>query len=144
MVCFALIISSLLVPSFIVKSVAVDQAHERQNLQPMEKFRMKMMLEFLRQNHPELLDTVDNIKAMERRASELAREFKRADAEIEKQHTLNEIRGLLEDATRQKFELTDMTLEGLQQKLDELRLRHHRHQTRFDEIIDNRLRNLLH
>jgi len=39
MVCFALIISSLLVPSFIVKSVAVDQAHERQNLQPMEKFR---------------------------------------------------------------------------------------------------------
>jgi hypothetical protein len=143
-VCFALIISSLFVPSFIVKSVAVDPAHEQENTTPLEKFRLKMMMEFLRQRHPEFLDIVDHIKATEGRASDLAREFKRVGTEEERRHTLDRVRGLLEEATRQKFELTEMTLDGLQQRLDELRRRHHRHQTRFDEIVDTRLNRLLH
>lgn len=144
LLCFALIISFPLIPSFIEKSKAVERHRERRKHPPMEKFQRKMMMDFLRLHHPDVLGAVKNIRAMESEAHNLAREFKHSTSEDEKRRTANRIRRLLEEAARQKFELTEMTLEGVQQKLDELRSRHDRNKLRFDELIEYRLERLLH
>jgi hypothetical protein len=50
---------------------------------------------------------------------------------------------LLEEATMTRFELTDVALEGIQMKIEEMRTRHENNRRLFDDIIERRMKNLL-
>ena len=140
----ALIISFSLNPGFIEKSGAAEHFREGEKHRPAEKFRRKMMLNFLQMHHPDIHNQMRHLKNMEEEANALAQNFRHSRSEEEKQHIENHIRGLLEETMRQRLELTDLALHGIQEKLDEIRERHDRNKLRFDEILDHRLRKLLH
>ena len=108
-----------------------------------ENIQRNRTLQYLRQHHPELLQMISDIRKMEDQARNLARAHARRPNEDDKRAVEDRIRSLMEDTLRLQFKMTDMTLESLARRYEELRERHERNKGQFDEIVEQRLARLI-
>ena len=121
------------------------QAARRDQMRPKvnQSFDRKKMIENIREQHPEIMQMMQNLREMQKEARNLAREYDKQASEEQKKDIENRLRFISEEILRHQFAITERTLDHLAQRYEELRDRHQKNKERFDDIVEQRLSELL-
>ena len=137
------LITALLISSFPLENTAQAAGRDRRFSERHKPFDKKRMFEDFRQNHPEIVQMMHDLREMQKEARLLAHEYRNQASPEQQREIEDRIRFLLEDILRQQHAITEKTLEHLAERYERLRERHHHNVERFDAIVEQRFNALM-
>lgn len=116
-----------------------DRMHPERH-KPLDR---KKVIENIREDHPEIIQMLQNLRDMQNEARQLAREYSKQTSAQQKREIENRLRFIIEDILRHQFTITERTLDYLAERQEQLRQRHQKNIERFDDIVEKRFREFL-